>query len=603
MLTLTVTTLNDEPAGTTFESNEINDGDGLALREAIAVARQYVAEDAEVEIVFAPSLAGGTAEIDIGPLVVDFDVAIHGDALGGGAGDVTIFGGTQVFPAAGIFEITGGTVSLDNLTIEGAGNLGPEFFPDSSYLAGVSIGPDAVVDMRAVDIINNWYSLPYGRGGGIRNEGTLSLTDVNVIGNGAGWDIPGGEGGGIYNAGTLRMDTVEVSQNFASGRSVGYGAGIYNAGELEAVSSLIAENTGGLGAAMYNSGAALLINTTVALNSTALGRFGYGSGIRNEGELSLVHATVAGHYASAEPAPEISNIGTVNLTNSIVFEGNGPGVDNAGGAGTLNLAGGNIVGSTVYDGASAGATTHAGQLFWKGVALDQSAGPLRTINLRDAFTNPAVDAGSSALAVDASGAPLATDARGLARDVDIPMYGGGAGASVDLGAVERPTLTPELIVDGTAYRVYGHGWGQDGGEATITPDGSTLSLTTDAWKEISNFRLAADTVLSFDFSSTDEAEIQGIGIDLGGRIREERVFQLMGTQTYGRQDFNGLAEADGEAVHYEIPLGELLGEFVGRRFELVFINDDDARAGSNATFADISFAAPTPAETEDLLLV
>ena len=176
------------------------------------------------------------------------------------------------------------------------------------------------------------------------------------------------------------------------------------------------------------------------------------------------------------------------------------------------------------------------------------------------------------------------------------MYGGGAGASVDLGAVERPTLTPELIVDGAPYRVYGHGWGQDDGEATVTPDGRTLSLTTDGWKEISNFRLAADTVLSFDFSSTDEGEIQGIGLDIGGLLREERGFQLLGTQTYGRQDFAGQAEADGEVVHYEIALGELLSEYVGRRFELVFINDDDAKGGSDATFANISFETPSVAE-------
>lgn len=596
MLTLTVTTLADEPAATSSQANETNDGDGLALREAIAVARQYVLEDADVEIVFAPSLAGGTAEVDIGPLVVDFDLAIHGDALGGGAGDVTIFGGTQVFPAAGIFEITGGSVSIDNLAITGAGLVGPGFSPEVSYLAGVTIGPDAVVDMHDVDITDNWYSTPGGRGGGIRNAGTLSLSEVNVIGNGAGWDIAGGAGGGIYNAGTLTMDTVEVSGNFASGRDVGDGAGIYNDGDLVAMASLIAENTGGHGAGMFNAGEATLINTTLALNSTSLTRFGDGSGIRNAGELNLIHATVAGHAGASGSAPEIQNTGTVNLANSIVFDGNGPGVDNEGGVGSLNLAGGNILGATVYSGTTPTGTTSSGQLFWSGVRLDSSAGPLRTINLRDAFTNPAVDAGDSSVAVDAGGAPLATDARGLARDVDIAMYGGGTGASVDLGAVERPTLTPELIVDGAPYRVYGHGWGQDDGEATITPDGSTLSLTTDAWKEISNFRLAADTVLSFDFSSTDEGEIQGIGLDIGGLLREERVFQLLGTQTYGRQDFVGQAEADGEVVHYEIALGELLSEYVGRRFELVFINDDDAKGGSDATFANISFETPPVAE-------
>ena len=70
-------------------------------------------------------------------------------------------------------------------------------------------------------------------GGGIRNAGTLALTDVRIVGNhsgngGAAVSLPGdgGKGGGIYNeSGVLTMTNCVVTGNHA-GDAGGGGTGI-----------------------------------------------------------------------------------------------------------------------------------------------------------------------------------------------------------------------------------------------------------------------------------------------------------------------------------------------------------------------------------------
>ena len=193
MITLTVTTLDDEAAGTTVATVEAVDGSGLSLREAVTVGAAY--DDASVEIVFAPRLAGGTIELEQGPLAIapgtasGYDLAIHGDPLGDGAGDITIFGGTQAYTAARIVDVAAGTnLALDDLRIEGAGPAWADGidYPDVGYLAGIGIAAGAVVEISDAEILNGWFTQAYGEGGGIHNAGTLTLRDVDIAGLGLG---------------------------------------------------------------------------------------------------------------------------------------------------------------------------------------------------------------------------------------------------------------------------------------------------------------------------------------------------------------------------------------------------------------------------------
>ncbi|WP_075222078.1 choice-of-anchor Q domain-containing protein [Acuticoccus yangtzensis] len=591
MLTLTVTTLADEAAGTDIEALESLDGSGLALREAIAVALSAATGGEAVEIVFDPSLAGGTITLDLGALVVDFDLTIHGDALEDGTGDITLAAGDQYFLGDGLLELQSGTIAIDNLTVKGAADQPPVTSPGAaSLLSGIAIGADAVVALDSMEITDNWLSGDDVAGGGIRNYGTLTLTNSAVTGNGAGSGQAGGSGGGIYNAGDLTMDTVEVSGNSSSGRVVQPGAGIHNDGVLRMTSSLVTGNTGGLGAGVYNTGEMIAVNSTIALNTIGGARAGAGSGIENEGDLTLTHTTVAGHQTDDPfygPTPEINGSGDVRLVNSIVY-------DSSDGAavtgGMLTLDGGNIVGRTLYDEETALGTTSADALFWDGITLNDNGGPLPTINLRSSFTNPAVDAGDSSLATDVYGNPLTTDARGLTRDVDHADYGGGPGGSIDLGAVERQTLDGDLVIDGETYRVRTYGREQDFGDFDVTADGSAITLSGNAWKVVSTFRMTEDLMLSFDFSSTDEGEVQGIAFMTQDGVSAGNTFQLLGSQLYGNQDYAGQASADGTATRFEIAAGALVDDdLIGEWVSLVFINDDDAGPSANATFADLTF--------------
>jgi hypothetical protein len=95
-----------------------------------------------------------------------------------------------------------------------------------------------------------------GNGGGILNDGTLTVQNCtlsgNVAGNGA--DVlgdPGGDGGAIYNDGTLSISNSTLSGN-AAGRG-GYGYRFGNGGD------------GGDGGAIYNDGTLSISNSTLSV--------------------------------------------------------------------------------------------------------------------------------------------------------------------------------------------------------------------------------------------------------------------------------------------------------------------------------------------------
>jgi len=117
----------------------------------------------------------------------------------------------------------------------------------------------ADVRMNNITITNGFVS--GGSGGGIVNNGSLTLTNSSVSGNTA-----SGAGGGIYNQGTLAFTNSTVS-----GNSGGYGGGIYNLGALSLTSSTVSGNTAGVfgyGGGIYNYvGAALTLNNSILANS------------------------------------------------------------------------------------------------------------------------------------------------------------------------------------------------------------------------------------------------------------------------------------------------------------------------------------------------
>ncbi|OMH39304.1 putative Ig domain-containing protein [Motiliproteus sp. MSK22-1] len=113
--------------------------------------------------------------------------------------------------------------------------------------------------------------------------------------------------------------------------------------------------------------------------------------------------------------------------------------------------------------------------------------------------------------------------------------------------------------------------GQDlNGTATVEDNGNRLRLQGNSWKQIPfPYSVTADTVLEFDFQSSAQGEIHGIGLDNDRGHSINRTFQLYGTQNWGIQDHHNYS---GGSQHYRIKVGDF---FTGHMQYLFFTMDHD----------------------------
>jgi hypothetical protein len=150
---------------------------------------------------------------------------------------------------------------------------------------------------------------------------------------------------------------------------------------------------------------------------------------------------------------------------------------------------------------------------------------------------------------------------------------------VDVGGLtSQDTCTVAMIANVVNFNVnpvQSYGGGQDRSAAvTIEDGGSTLRIVGNGWKKIEfPYTITDDTILEFDFQSTAEGEIHGIGFDTDNSISNPiLVFKLHGTQKWGILDFDNYA---GETPqHYVIPVGQY---YTGDVLYLTFANDHDIK--------------------------
>jgi len=123
----------------------------------------------------------------------------------------------------------------------------------------LTINSGAAVYISSLTIANGF---AYDSGGGILNNGTLTVTNSTFSGNSATLD-----GGGISNSGTLTVSNSTFSGNSATGA----GGSIFNGGMLKVTNSTLSGNTAGNnGGGIYNTGGkASLANSIVAGNTAA----------------------------------------------------------------------------------------------------------------------------------------------------------------------------------------------------------------------------------------------------------------------------------------------------------------------------------------------
>ena len=284
--------------------DESNDGGGLSLREALALAAaDPLSHDT---ITFAEALDGGTLTLTQGELVVEGNVTIDGNSDNDAAA-ITIDGDG----ASAVLHVYSGVVALNGLTITGG---------YADYGAGVSVGSYIFGGYADVTVSNSTISnnsAEYGGGISVDTGSVLRLINSTVSYNQA--DI----GGGIavaYGA-TLTAINTTISGNSVAGLS-GYGGGIavYGGASATLINSTISGNSGIDGGGIYNAGELTLINTTLANNVAD-----YGGGLyMNDcgcGTADVISSTITGNYAGIGGGIYHA-AGTLNLTNSIVA-GNG----------------------------------------------------------------------------------------------------------------------------------------------------------------------------------------------------------------------------------------------------------------------------------------
>ena len=262
--------------GTTADSRARACSDPCGLREAIRSAEPG-------SVVEVPA---GVYLLEYGGLLVDRDLTI----IGAGPG-ATLVRARQRDPgeSVSVIMVPGHRVSISGMTIEGG---------------------------RAT-----W-------GGGIYNQGDLTLADLVVRGNEA--EI---HGGGIFN---LMGGTLVLSRSLVTGNVARHGGGIFNDATITVTDSTVAGNAAirGKGGGLHNSqgGVVALSNTSVSGNSS---RFG-GGGIYTRSELTLVNAVVMDNRAGSDGGGIFNWGALLRITNSTVAHNRAP----SEGGGVHNIAGG-----------------------------------------------------------------------------------------------------------------------------------------------------------------------------------------------------------------------------------------------------------------------
>ncbi len=220
-------------------------------------------------------------------------------AAGTGAGDTVTF---SLAPSGRIKLTLGELVIAQNVTIVGPpmGSLrvsGANISRVFNISTGVTTMSDLIIEQGSSGRLS---------GGGILNNGTLTLTHCTLTGNNARYAF----GGGIGNSGTLTLTDCTLKGNRAD-----VGGGVVNQdGTLTVINSTFKRNYARCGGGIVNEGnappaTAMLINCTLTGNRSPQ----CSGGIENLSSLTLANCTLAGNRGNAGGG--IQNLGTVTLTN------------------------------------------------------------------------------------------------------------------------------------------------------------------------------------------------------------------------------------------------------------------------------------------------
>jgi hypothetical protein len=281
--------------------------------------------------------------------------------------------------------------------------------------------------------VRNGYLLS-DSGGGIFNQGDLTLDRVVVTGNRA------KAGGGINNAfsATLHIVGSSIANNVADS----YGGGLLSIGSLDVVASTFASNDADIGGGMYLDGNALLANTTIAENRATSN--GGGMAVYLEGGVAnMYNSTIAFNVADSDANNDgsgggvSSNTSTFNIYNTLVagnYHINPVFVDDC--DGLVRTHAYNRFGSTSECNITqvSGAYALLNSLDDLG-PLHGNGGPTQTVAL---LAGSNAIGGAAAVCLDTNSNPIKTDQRGFLRNV----------GNCDIGAYEFGSVADLIFSNG-----------------------------------------------------------------------------------------------------------------------------------------------------------
>jgi len=220
---------------------------------------------------------------------------------------------------------TGANVSINLFTIRNGKVSDP-----GSY--GGGIRNEGNLTVIASTIVNN--TSYYCGGGGIYNNyGTLVVSDSVVSGNTA---YLGLGGGGIWNTGNLIVSNSTISDNKALSGGYTYGGAIFNTGSVSVTDGNFTGNYAAYGGAIFNDYGSVSVTDGSFTGNTATD---VGGGTYNKGTATFSGSTISGNTANY--AGGIYNDGNLTVSGSTISGNtawfNGGGIYNQGGNLTVNF--------------------------------------------------------------------------------------------------------------------------------------------------------------------------------------------------------------------------------------------------------------------------
>jgi len=234
-----------------------------------------------------------------GKLTLVNSTVSHNEATGSGGDSLGVGGG--------IFNYSTGTINVTSSVIS---DNKASSSPGPNLNAGGGIENEVGGTLTVTDSTfsgNLVTGNPLAYGGGISNNGKLTVTHSTFLNNTANSSGTSGFGGGINNGGTVMVTDSTFSGNLASGKQGSSGGGIRNEvkGKLSVTESAFSNNSAsssdslGFGGGIDNGGTVMVTDSTFSGNSASGKQGGTGGGIANTGKLTVTESTFSNNSANS----------------------------------------------------------------------------------------------------------------------------------------------------------------------------------------------------------------------------------------------------------------------------------------------------------------